>query len=44
MRLNLPRTSDELWNGFKSKLRSQIRTGQKNNFDVRFQSREVKIT
>jgi serine/alanine adding enzyme len=36
MRLNLPGTSADLWDSFKSKLRSQIRTGQKNEFDVRF--------
>jgi serine/alanine adding enzyme len=36
MRLSLPGTPGELWDGFKSKLRSQIRTGQKNAFDVRF--------
>jgi FemAB-related protein (PEP-CTERM system-associated) len=36
MRLSLPATPDELWDSFKSKLRSQIRTGQKNDFEVRF--------
>ena len=36
MRLSLKGTSAELWDSFKSKLRSQIRTGQKNEFDVRF--------
>jgi serine/alanine adding enzyme len=34
MRLNLPRTTDELWDSFKSKLRSQIRSGQKHGFEV----------
>jgi len=41
MRLNLPSTSAELWDSFKSKLRSQIRTGQKNEFDVRFGGKEL---
>lgn len=36
MRLGLPGTSAELWDSFKSKLRSQIRTGQKNEFEVCF--------
>ena len=36
MRLSLKGTSAELWDSFKSKLRSQIRTGEKNEFDVRF--------
>lgn len=30
MLLALPETSDELWNGFKSKLRSQVRKAEKN--------------
>lgn len=36
MRLSLPGSSVELWDSFKSKLRSQIRAGQKNDFEVRF--------
>jgi serine/alanine adding enzyme len=34
MRMALPATVEELWNGFKSKLRSQIKSGQKNDFTV----------
>lgn len=34
MRLPLPTTADELWTSFKAKLRSQIKSGQKHNFDV----------
>ena len=34
MRLPLPSTTDELWTGFKAKLRSQIKSGQKHNFEV----------
>ena len=34
MRLPLPKTSDELWNQFKSKLRSQIRSGMAHSFDA----------
>jgi FemAB-related protein (PEP-CTERM system-associated) len=36
MRLALPSTTDKLWNGFKSKLRSQIRSGEKHPFEVLF--------
>lgn len=36
MRLSLPSTPAELLDSFKSKLRSQIRAGQKNEFEVRF--------
>lgn len=34
MRLPLPGTSDELWNGFSSKLRSQIKRAQKEQMEV----------
>jgi serine/alanine adding enzyme len=34
LRLSLPPTSDALWNGFKSKLRSQIRSGEKHGFEI----------
>ncbi|WP_425616579.1 FemAB family XrtA/PEP-CTERM system-associated protein [Anatilimnocola sp. NA78] len=34
MRLTLPSSTEELWNSFKSKLRSQIRAGEKNGFEV----------
>jgi len=34
MRLALPATEEQLWNGFKSKLRSQIRSGEKHGFAV----------
>jgi len=34
MRLPLPATAEALWNGFKAKLRSQIRSGQKHDFRV----------
>ena len=36
MRLALPSRTEELWDGFKSKLRSQIRSGEKHEFDVRW--------
>lgn len=36
MRLRLPDTSDGLWHAFKSKLRSQIRSGGKRDFEVRW--------
>lgn len=32
LRLPLPNTSTELWDGFKSKLRSQIRNGERHSF------------
>lgn len=35
MRLNLPKTIDVLWNGFKSKLRSQISKAEKNGLTFR---------
>jgi serine/alanine adding enzyme len=34
MRLALPTTTDELWTSFKSKLRSQIRSGEKHEFEA----------
>jgi serine/alanine adding enzyme len=34
MRLTLPGSADELWSGFKSKLRSQIRSGEKHDFAI----------
>src|SRR5262249_35998543 len=34
MRMELPATTDQLWTGFKSKLRSQIRSGEKHGFEV----------
>jgi FemAB-related protein (PEP-CTERM system-associated) len=34
MRLQLPDTVDALWTSFKSKLRSQIKSGQKHEFEV----------
>jgi len=36
MVLDLPSTSEELWKGFKSKLRSQIRRPKKEGFTVKF--------
>ncbi len=36
MILDLPETSEELWKGFKSKLRSQIRRPEKEGFTVKF--------
>jgi FemAB-related protein (PEP-CTERM system-associated) len=41
MRLGLPSTDEELWGRFKSKLRSQIRSGMKHEFDVEFGGREL---
>ncbi|HZN35756.1 MAG TPA: FemAB family XrtA/PEP-CTERM system-associated protein [Pirellulaceae bacterium] len=41
MRLPLPATPEKLLASFKSKLRSQIRSGEKHNFDVRFGGREL---
>jgi FemAB-related protein (PEP-CTERM system-associated) len=41
MRLTLPATPVELMDGFKSKLRSQIRTGQKNDFEIQFGALEL---
>lgn len=35
MLLSLPSTADELWTGFKSKLRSQIKRAQRENMDIR---------
>jgi len=34
MRLALPTSAEELWSSFKSKLRSQIRSGEKHGFQV----------
>ena len=36
MMLDLPESADALWNGFKSKLRSQIRRPEKEGFTVKF--------
>jgi serine/alanine adding enzyme len=36
MRLKLPKTVEQLQNSFKSKLRSQIRSGEKHAFEIRF--------
>jgi serine/alanine adding enzyme len=41
MRLALPATADQLWNGFKSKLRSQIRAGEKQAFQVSWGRHEL---
>jgi FemAB-related protein (PEP-CTERM system-associated) len=41
MRLPLPSTAEELWNGFKSKHRSQIRKGQRQGFTVNWGSYEL---
>ncbi len=41
MMLDLPGSSDELWNGFKSKLRSQIRKAEKNG--LRFEIANHKV-
>jgi FemAB-related protein (PEP-CTERM system-associated) len=40
MRLALPPTVEELWAGFKSKLRSQIRAGEKHEFEITWGSEE----
>jgi FemAB-related protein (PEP-CTERM system-associated) len=40
MLLDLPGSSDELWNEFKSKLRSQVRKSQKNGLIFRWGKRE----
>jgi len=34
MRLPLPKTADELWKGYDTKVRNQIRKGEKNDFAV----------
>src|SRR5262249_18330600 len=39
--LNLPRSSEELLAAFKSKLRSQIRSGEKKGFEVRWGTQEL---
>lgn len=36
MLLSLPSTPEKLWNGFKSKLRSQVRKAEKNGLSFRF--------
>lgn len=41
MRLRLPATADELWTGFKAKLRSQVKSGQKHNFKVTWGGAEL---
>jgi FemAB-related protein (PEP-CTERM system-associated) len=41
MRLKLPATADELWTGFKAKLRSQVKSGQKHNFEVAWGGTEL---
>jgi serine/alanine adding enzyme len=41
MRLSLPLTAEQLWNSFKSKLRSQIRAGEKHDFQVAFGSHDL---
>jgi serine/alanine adding enzyme len=41
MRLALPDAAEKLITGFKSKLRSQIRSGEKHNFDVTFGGHEL---
>lgn len=40
MRLALPSSSEQLWNSFKSKLRSQIRSGERHAFAVTWGSHE----
>ncbi len=41
MQMELPETADQLWKQFKSKLRSQIRSGLKHEFVVRWGGREL---
>ncbi|MFY8200218.1 MAG: FemAB family XrtA/PEP-CTERM system-associated protein, partial [Pirellula staleyi] len=41
MRLALPSTSEELWSQFKSKLRSQVRNGERNGFLVNWGGAEL---
>jgi len=41
MRLPLPPAADQLWNGFKSKLRSQIKAGEKHPFEIRWGHEEL---
>jgi FemAB-related protein (PEP-CTERM system-associated) len=41
MRLALPAKTEMLWDGFKSKLRSQIRSGEKHGFTVHFGGDEL---
>jgi len=36
MRLKLPATVEQLWNCFRSKLRSQIRSGERHDFEIRW--------
>jgi FemAB-related protein (PEP-CTERM system-associated) len=40
MRLSLPATTEALWDRFKSKLRSQIRAGEKHDFTVTWGGKE----
>jgi serine/alanine adding enzyme len=41
MRLSLPATVDGLWKGFDTKVRNQIRKGEKSNFAVRWGGAEL---
>ena len=41
MRLALPGTVDELWDGLKSKVRSQVRKGQKQGFEIEWGGNEL---
>lgn len=41
MRLPLPANPDALWNSFKSKLRSQIRSSEKHEFSIAFGGQEL---
>lgn len=41
MRLQLPDTSDQLWNGLKSAVRNQVRKGQKQNLNVQWGRHEL---
>ncbi|MCU0703966.1 MAG: FemAB family PEP-CTERM system-associated protein [Fimbriiglobus sp.] len=41
MRLPLPTCPDVLWKGFDTKVRNQIRKGEKNNFAVRWGGRDL---
>jgi serine/alanine adding enzyme len=41
MRLHLPATAEKLLESFKSKLRSQIRKGEKNEFQIEFSRNEL---
>lgn len=41
MRLDLPRTGEQLWKGFHSKVRNQIRKGEKGGFTVQWGTNEL---